>query len=211
MAKIKGGGFETTLVWALLLIVLVLAAGVGIARYGDRVPWLSPLLGQPTQNSEAVVQGIQRLNELATVKYTTQVIVTEEENERIFMQPLPEFLTGEKVLLVAVGEVEAGINLDELGQEDIRVEGERLIIDLPQARILDSSLDEDKTKLYDRDRGLLRFRGNDALLEEARRDAEDRMVEVARQNGIIEQAQTNAEESIRAFVTSLGYEEVVFT
>jgi hypothetical protein len=29
-------------------------------------------------------------------------------------------------------------------------------------------------------------------------------------NGIIEQAQTNAEDSIRAFVTRLGYEEVVF-
>ncbi len=210
MTKDKGGGFGTTLVGALVLVVLALVAGVGIARYGDRIPWLAPILGQPTQNSEAVVQGIQRLNELATVKYTTQVIVTEEQNPRILQQPLPEFLTGEKVLLMAVGEVHAGIDLEELGQRDIQVEGQRVTIDLPQARILDSSLDEDKTKLYDRDRGLLRIRGNDTLLEEARRDAEDRMVEAARQNGIVEQAQNNAEESLRAFVTSLGYEDVVF-
>ncbi len=210
MTKNKGGGFGTTLVGALVLVVLALVAGVGIARYGDRIPWLAPILGQPTQNSEAVVQGIQRLNELATVKYTTQVIVTEEQNPRILQQPLPEFLTGEKVLLMAVGEVQAGIDLEELGQRDIQVEGQRVTIDLPQARILDSSLDEDRTKLYDRDRGLLRIRGNDALLEEARRDAEDRMVEAARQNGIVEQAQNNAEESLRAFVTSLGYEDVVF-
>ena len=210
MNKNKGGGFGTTLVWALVIGVLALVTGVGIARYGDRIPWLAPILGQPTQNSEAVVQGIQRLNELATVKYTTQVIVTEEQNARILQQPLPEFLTGEKVLLMAVGEVQAGIDLEELGQRDVQVEGQRVTIDLPQARILDSSLDEDKTKLYDRDRGLLRIRGNDALLEEARRDAEDRMVEAARQNGIVEQAQNNAEESLRAFVTSLGYEDVVF-
>ncbi len=210
MIKNKGGGFGTTLVWALVTGVLALVTGVGIARYGDRIPWLAPILGQPTQNSEAVVQGIQRLNELATVKYTTQVIVTEEQNPRILQQPLPEFLTGEKVLLMAVGEVQAGIDLEELGQRDVQVEGQRVTIDLPQARILDSSLDEDKTKLYDRDRGLLRIRGNDALLEEARRDAEDRMVEAARQNGIVEQAQNNAEESLRAFVTSLGYEDVVF-
>jgi hypothetical protein len=210
MTKNKGGGFGTKLVWALVIVVLALVTGVGIARYGDRIPWLAPILGQPTQNSEAVVQGIQRLNELATVKYTTQVIVTEEQNTRILQQPLPEFLTGEKVLLMAVGEVQAGIDLEELSQRDVQVEGQRVTIDLPQARILDSSLDEDKTKLYDRDRGLLRIRGNDALLEEARRDAEDRMVEAARQNGIVEQAQNNAEESLRVFVTSLGYEDVVF-
>jgi hypothetical protein len=35
--------------------------------------------------------------------------------------------------------------------------------------------------------------------------------ESAENNGIIEQAQTNAEDSLRAFVISLGYEEVVFT
>jgi hypothetical protein len=49
-------------------------------------------------------------------------------------------------------------------------------VELPRARVLHSSLDEDKTRLHDRDPRLLRIRGNDALLEEARRDAEDKMV-----------------------------------
>lgn len=155
--------------------------------------------------------GVQRLNELATAKQIIQVIIPKEENPRILQQPLPEFLTGEKILLVAVGEVEAGINLDELGEDDVQVEEKKVTIDLPEARILGSSLDEDKTELYDRDRGLLKIRGNDALLEEARRDAEDTMVGVARENDIIEQAQNNAEDSIRVLVNSLGYEEVVFT
>lgn len=86
-----------------------------------------------------------------------------------------------------------------------------MIIDLPEARILGSSLDEDRTKLYDRDRGLFKIRGNDELIDEARRDAEDRMVEAARENGILDKAQTNAETSIRTLVTSLGYDEVQFT
>ncbi len=148
---------------------------------------------------------VQRLNELATVKHTIQVIVTEEENERILTKPLPEFLTGERVLLVAVGSVVAGIDLDELGENDARVVGEEVTLDLPDARTLASGLDEDKSKLYDRDRGLLKISGNDALLEEARRDAEDRMVEVARENGLVELAQN----SIRELLVSLGYEQVV--
>ena len=39
------------------------------------------------------------------------------------------------------------------GNDHVRVEDGRVTIDLPQAHILDSSLDEDKTKLYDRERG----------------------------------------------------------
>ncbi len=49
------------------------------------------------------------------------------------------------------------------------------------------------------------------MIEEARRDAVDEIQDAAENNGIIEQAQTNAEDSIEAFVMSLGYEEVVFT
>jgi hypothetical protein len=41
--------------------------------------------------------------------------------------------------------------------------------------------------------------GNDDLLEVARRDGEDRMVETARESGIIERAQNNAQDSIRTF------------
>jgi hypothetical protein len=200
--KIGRSRFGTTLILSLLLVIVSVAAGAGLVY----------LIWNPTQLDEpAVVEGIQRLNELATVKYTTQVLVTEEENAEIFRQPLPEFLTGEKVLLVAVGEVEAGVDLDELGPEDVRVTGDTAYIDLPAARILDSSLDEDKTKVYDRDRGVLKLRGNDDLIEEARREAEHRMVEAARENDILIKAQDNAEASISTLVTSLGYDEVRFT
>jgi hypothetical protein len=199
--KIGRSRFGTTLILALLLVIVSVAAGAGLVY----------LIWNPTEPDEpAVVQGIQRLNELATVKYTTQVLVTEEENSEIFRQPLPEFLTGEKVLLVAVGEVEAGVDLDELEPEDVRVKGDTVYLDLPAARILDSSLDEDKTRLYDRDRGVFKIRGDDDLIEEARRDAVDKMVEAARENGILDKAQNNAETSISTLVTSLGYDEVRF-
>ncbi len=202
MTKVGRGGVGTTLILALLLVAVSVAAGVGLAL----VIW------NPTEPDDtAVVLGIRRLNELATVEYTTQVIVTEEDNAEIFRQPLPEFLTGEQLLLVAVGEVEAGVDLDELGPDDVRVLGETVIIDLPDARVLGASLDEDKTRLYDRDRGLLKIRGNDELIEEARRDAEDEIVEAARDNGILAKAQNNAEVSIRTLMLSFGYDEVQFT
>ncbi len=85
-----------------------------------------------------------------------------------------------------------------------------MTIDLPEARILDSSLDEDETKVYVLERGLL-TRGDYSLVEEAHRKAVDEIEAVSREEDVVDQAQTNAEDSIREFLTSLGYQEVVFT
>ena len=56
------------------------------------------------------------------------------------------------MLLIAVGHVEAGVNVDEVGRDDVRVESKKVTINIPQTRIVDSSLGEDKTRLYDWDR-----------------------------------------------------------
>jgi hypothetical protein len=200
MTKVGRGGIGSTLVLAVLLVVVSVAAGVGIAY----------LVMKPPPPPPPPPLGIQRLNQLATAKQTIQVVVTEKQNAHILRKPLPEFLTGERVLLVAVGNVEAGINMDEVDKEDVHVVGKKVTIDLPDAKILSSSLDEDKTRLYDRDRGLLKIRGNDALLDKARRDAEDRIVDIAKENGIVEQAQNNAKDSIRTLMLNSGYKKVVF-
>jgi hypothetical protein len=201
--------FGSTLVWALLLVVAALAAGIGLARYGDRVPWLADLMGDPTQTTETTVLGIRRLNELATAEMSAQVVVTEQKDVRIFSQPLPRFLTGQEVLLIAKGEVEAGIDLDELRGDDVRVDGKKVTIALPKARILDTSLNEEKTKLYDWDRGVL-IKGDYFLVEEARQDAVDEIERTAREDDLVDKAQSNAEDGIRGFLTSLGYKKIAF-
>ena len=64
--------------------------------------------------------------------------------------------------------------------------------------------------LYDRDFSLLNLRPDDDLVEEARATAEEKVEAAARENGVLDQAQANAENSIRAFVKSLGFKEVQF-
>jgi Protein of unknown function (DUF4230) len=86
----------------------------------------------------------------------------------------------------------------------------KVTLDLPEAHVLDSSLDEDKTRVYDWDRSLL-VKGDYALVEEACQAALDKIEAVARDEEIVGQAQNNAEDSIREFLNSLGYKRVVFT
>lgn len=53
-------------------------------------------------------------------------------------------------------------------------------------------------------------RGDYTLLEEARREAIDRIEEAAPEEDLVEKAQNNAENSMREFLTSIGYKRVVF-
>lgn len=205
----KGGGIGSTLVLALVIVALGVALGVGLARFGSSLPVLGSIFGEaPTQTttSPVVVEGVRELNQLATVRWTESVIVTKETGGNALKQTL----TGEKVILVATGEVEAGVDLSTLENDAVRVDGERVEIRLPKPEILGSSLDEENTRLYDRDQGLLRLRPDDALVEEARADAEDEILTAARENDIEDTAERNAEDSIRAFVTTLGFKEVKF-
>ncbi len=202
----KGSGFGTTLVLAFVIVVLSIALGVGLA--GVRVPLLGPLFARGTEitTGPVVVEGVQRLDRLATARWTGSVVVTKESDGG----SLERLLTGEKIVLVAAGEVEAGVDLASLGPDDVEVNGEKVTIRLPAPEILSTRLDEERTAVYDRDQGLLRLHPDEAMVGEARRDAEEEITAAARENGILDYARENAEESIRAFVESLGFEEVEF-
>jgi len=91
-----------------------------------------------------------------------------------------------------------------------RLERESITIRLPEPEVLDSSLDEGNTRVYDRDRGPLNLGADDALVQDARRGADAEILKAAKNNDILDQAETNAQNSIRAFVTTLGFEEVRF-
>jgi Protein of unknown function (DUF4230) len=207
----KVGGIGTTFVLALVIVVLSVALGVGIGSFDfmERMPVIGPLLeDRPprTTTGPVVVEGIQELDQLATVRWTESVLVTRESGGT----DLERTLTGERVLLVATGDVEAGVSLAELGEDDVRVDGEAVTIRLPEPEILFVSLDEEETRVYDRDFGPLNFRPDDGLVEEARDAALDKIEKGARDEDILDQAEQNTENSIRAFVTSLGFKEVRF-
>ena len=205
----RGGGFGTTLALALVIVVLSVALGVGLTRFGEQLPLVGPLFKeQPAQTTTGtvVVEGIQDLNQLTTLRWRGFVFISKESGGT----KLEQLFSGEVVRLVAVGDVETGVDFAELGPDDVQVNGEVVTIRLPEPEILSVSLDEDETRVYDRDFGLLNIRPDDELAEEARDVAVDRLEQAARDDDVLERAERNAEDNIRAFVTSLGFEEVEF-
>jgi hypothetical protein len=205
----KGGGLGTTLVLALVIVVLGVALGVGFARFGSSLPIVGPLLGEKpprTTTGPVVVEGIQELDQLATVRWTESVPVTRETGGDI----LDRLFSGEKVIVIATGKVEAGVDLGDIDKDQVSVNGDSVTIDLPEPEILSASLDEEKTRVYDRDFSPLNVRPDDDLVERARLRAVEKIEDAARENKILATAERNAEDGIRAFVTTLGFDEVRF-
>lgn len=211
MAKGKKGNSSLliTLLLAASIVVISVVVGLGLARYGANLPVVGWLFGEgqsQTTTSPVVIEDIQKLDRLDTVRMTQSVVVTKETGGT----ELRRFLTGEEVLLVAVGDVEAGVDLSDLTEGGVRVEDKTITLRLPEPEISSVSLDEEQTRLYDRDQGVLRLRPDETIVEEARREAQDELVAAARQNDIRATAESNAEDTIRTFLTTLGYEEVRF-
>jgi hypothetical protein len=203
------GGLGTTLVLALVIVVLGVALGVGLARFGSSLPIVGPLLGEKpprTTTGPVVVEGIKELDQLATVRWTESVPVTRETGGDI----LDRLFSGEKVIVIATGKVEAGVDLGDIDKDQVSVNGDSVTIDLPEPEILSASLDEKRTRVYDRDFSPLNLRPDDDLVEEARLQAVEKITDAARENEILDTAEHNAEDSVRAFVTTLGFEEVRF-
>jgi hypothetical protein len=207
----RASGLGTTLVLALVIVLVSVGLGVGISRFDflGSLPVVGPLLEERparTTTGPVVVEGVRELDQLATVRWTESVPVTRQSGGDV----LERLFSGEEVLVIATGEVEAGVDLAEIGRDDVRVEGETVTMRLPEPEILSASLDEEKTRVYDRDLSPLNVRPDDDLVEEARLRALEKVEETARENGILKTAEQNAESSIRAFVTTLGFREVRF-
>src|SRR5580658_5786140 len=79
----------------------------------------------------AVVNRIQRLQRLETVVYTMDKVVTGAKENPIF----PDFLAGDRLLMMVHGEVVAGIDFSNLKPGDVRVDGRQVRLHLPAPQV----------------------------------------------------------------------------
>ncbi len=152
-----------------------------------------------------IVREINKLSNLETASYTMQKVMVAERNNDILFGAL-----GESMIFEAVGEVIAGIDLTQLSEDDLQVQDpETVVVHLPDAEILHHALNEEQSRVLDRDTGL--FASVDPQLEsEVRKAGLAEIHAAALERGILAEADANAEESIRSFLGNLGFENVIF-
>ncbi len=151
-----------------------------------------------------IIHEVRSLARLETIQYSVEKVVTAENS-----QGKLAFLFGDKLLFVAHGVVIAGVDLEKLTPADLKVENGVLNVHMPPAEVFTAALDNSKSYVYDRQTGVLTH-GDVNLETTARQTAEDLIRQAALDDGILTEAQQNAENFLSRMFFQMGYSEVKF-
>jgi len=187
-------------VFALLLAVLMARM-----QSGQLAALWSALSGRTTRISSegSVIERIQRLQRLETVVYNMDKIVTGEKDNPL----LPDFIAGDRLLMIVHGQVVAGIDFTRLKNSDVKIQGREVRIHLPNPQVLITRLDNARTKVYSRNTGIL-VRVDPNLESQVRQEAEGELLQEAVLGGIMTNARDNARATVTTLLLGLGFEKV---
>jgi hypothetical protein len=179
---------------AAVLLALAVYLTFTVAR------WFNHGEGVHLTSTVSVVQQVQSLSEIITVKYVIEKVVVLED---------VKWYGENRVLLLAHGVVKAGIDLKRLQPSDVTISGKTITIRLPAPQITDAYLDDKATQVIDHSTGLLRSFDKD-MEQTARQEAVEEVTLAARQSGILKDADTRARTELETFFKRAGFESVVF-
>ncbi len=183
-----------------LLLVTGIFLGVKVAR------WRGGGAAR-VYNTPVLLQQVQTLSELVTVKYVLEKVEVWEDPPQGL---LAQFFAGDnRILLLAHGVVKAGVDFSQLKPEDMRITGKKISIRLPPARVTDAYLDDRETKVIERTTGFLRAFDKD-LEQNIRRIAVDDIRSSAARGGILNDANERARTQLTRFFNQMGFDEVEF-
>lgn len=198
------------LIGALALVGVVVA--IGWVR--DLIPGFGNPFGTETvdRTGPAVLKSIQNLHDFRAASGHFEVIVDVERDTRF----VPAAIKGERVLFVAIGAVDAGIDFSNLDADAVDVSSDRrsVSLELPPATFRDPELDLDRSYVYDRDRGAIdriqSLLGDDPGAEpELYTLAEEKLAAAARDgSGLLARAEANTRSMLAGFLRALGFTRV---
>jgi hypothetical protein len=199
----------------------LLALGAAVLGFVVLAGWLGDLLpglGNPfsektvDRSGPAVLKSIRNLSDFRAATGHFEVIVDVEKDTRF----VPDKLKGERVLFVAVGSVDTGVDFSGLKEDAVVVSDDRrsVTLELPPARYNEPQLDLERSRVYDRDRGVINriqsLFGNDTGTDpEVYTLAEEKLAAAARGgSGLLRRAERNTRLMLTGLLRSLGFTQV---
>ena len=179
-----------------VIVVFALGVIVGLLLGGGLSQLINPT---PTISSTIVLDRIQALSDLTTVRYNFNGVITSQ----VQMPGILATLYGQQLALMAVGHINAGMDLSQLTPADVTLVDNILTVKLPPPRLQDCFLNEQDSYVVARDTGIF---ANDApnLDTEARRYAVQQFRNQAVEQGILNDAQAQAQQVITELAGALN-------
>jgi hypothetical protein len=176
---------------------------------------LNPFGSDTKDRSQPVLlKSLENLSDYHAATANMQVVVDVEEDARL----LPSFIKGERTLFVAAGNVDAAVDFRGLSRDPdaVKVSDDRrsVTLTLPAPKLLEPQLDPDRTRVYDRDRGVL-DRLEDAVSDTPGDEqplyqlAEDKLAAAAAADPkLLQTAERNTRAMLEGLLRGLGFEDI---
>jgi hypothetical protein len=187
----------------LMFIILIVAAAAGLLGY-QIATRAAPPTPTPVPPPIVSIEQIRQAAELATVKYTLSTDITATNVPDDVRQLLG---VREEIVLIAYGQVAAGFDLSELGQQDLWTDGTRVQLHLPAPKILYTRLDTERTHVvYYKKSWLIEHDVN--LQGQALQEAEYAIQQAALDGEVLERASEYGKLFFTNWFYSTGFTEV---
>jgi hypothetical protein len=163
------------------------------------------------RSAPALLERLDDLSEYRAASAQLQELVDIEDDTRF----VPSFISGEHVSFLAFGTVDAVVDFGSLGKGAVTVSDDRktATIVLPHARIDTVKVDPARSRVLNRDRGVLDrlgsvFSDNPTSERELYQLSEKKLRTAAAQSKLTSRAEANTRAMLRALFESLGFEHI---
>lgn len=198
------------------LLRFAVAAAILVGLAVVLLPSLNPFgTDRIDRTQPAVLKAIEDLGELRSSSANLQVVVDLEEDAKL----IPDFLKGERVLFIAGGRVDGSVDLSKLKGDDVKVSDDRRSVELtlPRATLGEAQIDPARTRVVDRDRGLIDRLG-DVVSDNPNGEQElyllaQRRLEAAAAADpeVLQRAEDNTKATLGGLLRALGFTDVKIT
>ncbi len=153
--------------------------------------------GEVVVSHNMLVKQIEQLGKLEVTKYSIQDLMDFEKKR--------DWLPDSKTSVKVVGEVTGCIDLTQIKPEDIRTDKDSVSIILPDPEICNWKIDHSKSKIYNVKYGLWE---TEELVDEAYKEAEEKLYKEAQNMGINKESRANAEKVLVPILKGLGFKKI---
>ena len=155
-----------------------------------------------------VFERMEEMGKLELTKYHFQEITEIQKVGRDFYN-LFKLEGDSKAVLISKGEAAGCLDLTKMNVEDLQVNGDTLLVQLPSPEICYFKLDLDKTQVYALETGI--FTSEKSFVEKAYKSAEAQIRDAALNSGILDQTKVSAELVLKPLLEELTGKTVILT
>lgn len=182
------------------ILVLLLVAFIALYFFVFRRKFVGINKEERVDNIKAAIEDI---GDLVTVEYNYTDVLTYKDNLTLMDMNIP--FTDKSYIIKYNGYIKAGIDMAKSVVKN--VEETSVELDVPKAHITDSVLDEKSMVILDQKNNIFNPLNLGDYQETLKKELNARELK-AKQDGILERAQDNADKLLRKLLEGLGFKDI---